>query len=84
MHKVEQVFCENNYLIHVRFDDGVTGVVDMSKIHFRGLFAPLADPVFFQQASVVDGVVTWPNQADLAPDAMYDAIRQTGRWQLNG
>jgi hypothetical protein len=27
-------------------------------------------------------VVTWPNGADLAPDAMYDAIRAQGVWNL--
>jgi hypothetical protein len=26
------------------------------------------------------GAVVWPNGEDLAPDAMYDAIRASGEW----
>jgi hypothetical protein len=29
------------------------------------------------------GAIQWPNGADLAPDAMYDAIRQSGLWVLD-
>jgi hypothetical protein len=32
---------------------------------------------------VVLGAVQWPNGADLAPDAMYDAIRERGQWILD-
>jgi hypothetical protein len=42
------------------------------------IFEPLRDPEFFRQARVELGAVTWPNGADLAPDAMYDAIRERG------
>jgi hypothetical protein len=44
------------------------------------LFEPLRDPEYFGRAAVELGAVTWPNGADLAPDAMYDAIRQCGEW----
>ncbi len=44
------------------------------------VFEPLREPEFFSRFSVVDGAVQWPNGADLAPDAMYDAIRESGRW----
>jgi hypothetical protein len=46
------------------------------------VFEPLRDPEVFAQARVVLGVVQWPNAADLAPDAMYDAIRDQGVWVL--
>jgi hypothetical protein len=26
------------------------------------------------------GTIQWPNGVDLAPDAMYDAIREHGIW----
>jgi len=44
------------------------------------LFEALRDPALFAQVRVVGGVLCWPNGADLAPDAMYDAIRATGTW----
>ncbi len=47
------------------------------------LFAALRDPSVFAQARVVLGAVQWPNGADLAPDAMYDAIRENDVWVLD-
>jgi len=72
---------------HVTFVDGTTGEVDLrgflSESRLAGtVFEPLRDPVVFAQALVVMGAVQWPNGADLAPDAMYDAIRRDGRWVL--
>jgi hypothetical protein len=46
------------------------------------IFEPLRDPSVFSQGRVVLGVIQWPNGADLAPDAMYDAIRERGVWLL--
>ena len=46
------------------------------------VFEHLWDPEIFATAEVVMGAVQWPNGADLAPDAMYDAIRNTGVWVL--
>jgi hypothetical protein len=47
------------------------------------IFEALRDPAAFGQARVVLGVIQWPNGADLAPDAMYDAIRERGVWILD-
>jgi hypothetical protein len=47
------------------------------------IFEPLRDPAIFVQDQVVLGAVQWPNGADLAPDAMYDAIRERGVWVLD-
>jgi len=44
------------------------------------LFEPLCDPGYFRQVRIELGAVAWPNGADLAPDAMYDAIRASGLW----
>ena len=65
--------------LEVTFADGLSGVVDLSKDHFDGVLAPLADEVFFAQARIRDGVVTWPNGAEIAPDAMYDEVMSTQR-----
>jgi len=47
------------------------------------VFEPLRDAAVFAQVQVVLGAVQWPNGADLAPDAMYDAIREHGVWVLD-
>lgn len=65
----------------VRFDDGTAGEVDASRLIFAaepGVFARLRDPDTFAHAYVAHGAVSWPGDIDLAPEAMYDAIRATG------
>ena len=74
--------------LRVTFVDGTSGEVEMGV--FLGspaltgtIFEELRDPAAFAQARVVLGAVQWPNGADLAPDAMYDAIRERGVWVLD-
>ena len=47
------------------------------------VFEALRDPALFAKVQVVLGAIQWPNGADLAPDAMYDAIRERGVWVLD-
>ena len=74
--------------LEVTFVDGISGKVDMrtflSSSRVDGtVFETLRDPAVFAEARVVMGAVQWPNGADLAPDAMYDAIRENGIWVLD-
>jgi hypothetical protein len=69
----------------VRFVDGTTGEVDLSRLVMSdkaGIFATLRDPELFARAYVEYGAVMWPGEIDLAPDAMYDEIKKQGRWVL--
>ncbi len=68
--------------LHVEFADGVQGEVRFLPSHLTGVFKPLLDPDFFKQVIVRDGAVTWLGELDLAPDAMYDAVKQHGVWVL--
>lgn len=47
---------------------------------FAKLSDPSADPSVFAQVDVELGVVTWPGEVDLAPDAMYREIKASGEW----
>ena len=74
--------------LEVTFVDGISGKVDMrtflSSSRVDGtVFETLRAPAVFAEARVVMGAVQWPNGADLAPDAMYDAIRENGIWVLD-
>jgi hypothetical protein len=65
----------DHFRIEVEFSDGLKGVVDLSERLFGSMFAPLRDPVFFDQLRVDEfGAICWPNGADLAPDALYKTI----------
>ena len=83
--RVAEVQALDGFRLRVRFADGLEGVVRMSElVHSAdaGVFARLAAPAIFAQAAERHGVVTWPGEIDLAPDAMYDAIQQDGEWVL--
>ena len=66
----------------VTFADGLTGRVRLRPSHLYGVFEPLKEPAFFNCLQVKEGFVTWPGEIDLAPDAMYEAIREQGEWVL--
>ena len=66
----------------VRFADGTEGTVRFEPGHLTGVFAALRDPEVFRRVRVDCGTVTWPGDLDLAPDAMYRAIKTTGEWRL--
>ena len=81
---VAEVRADRNFSLWVKFFDGTEGTVEMSALVHSpnaGVFAALADPARFAQARVELGAVTWPGNLDLAPDAMYAALRQHGVWK---
>jgi hypothetical protein len=82
---VVSVRAESDFRLKVRFFDGTEGTVEMAAmIHSpnAGVFAALANPARFAEARIELGAVTWPGGPDLAPDAMYAALRQHGVWKL--
>ena len=74
-----------NYELEVEFNDGAHGIVEMIKLIMSdraGVFSALKDCDLFNKAHLEYGVLTWPGEIDLAPDAMHDAIKRKGRWVL--
>lgn len=85
--RVESVELLGGARLRVAFVDGTSGEVEMAaflaKPEITGtIFEPLRAPAVFASVAVVLGAVTWPCGADLAPDALYDAIREHGRLVL--
>lgn len=72
--------------LHLTFDDGVEGDVDIAQIlgPFRGVFAPLQDSAYFRRVYVHPEflVVTWPNGADLDSDALYEIVQESSKTTL--
>jgi hypothetical protein len=66
-----------NHRLHVRFDDGVEGTVEVAQlVQFSGVFEALRDQAFFAQAKVHPelGTVCWPNDADLDSEVLYAKV----------
>jgi hypothetical protein len=72
----------DGFRLRVRFIDGLEGEVQLAELLNSarpGVFEPLRDPAEFRRVGLSTyGVVTWPGELDLAPDAMYDDIKATG------
>ena len=66
-----------DYVIHVRFADGVEGEVDLADELFGPVFEPLKDFGIFKQFVVHPEIHTlvWPNGADFAPEFLRQAVR---------
>lgn len=80
---VTEVRIVGEFALTVRFRDGLEGAVKFLPTFFRGVFSHLASFSEFQKVHIVDGVLTWPGELDLAPDAMYAEIKRSGEWLLN-
>jgi hypothetical protein len=77
LREVVEVTAVGDYRLHLKFDDGVEGDVDIAKVvPFKGVFAPLANDSEFWRVSVHNelGVIYWPNGADLDSDVLYGLV----------
>lgn len=64
----------DDYVVHVRFEDGVSADVDLSYLlDYGGVFAPLSDRDYFRtlRADPDAGTIVWPNATDVAPETLY-------------
>jgi Protein of unknown function (DUF2442) len=81
--RVAQLEVLSGFRLRVRFNDGTEGAVELCDFlcsPSAGVFAALRDETVFRQARVELGAVTWPDNLDLAPDAMHREIKAHGRW----
>jgi len=74
-----------NYKLEAEFIDGTHGFVEMKELitsSKAGVFAKLGDIDTFNKVYLEYGAPVWPDEIDLAPDAMYDEIKSNGVWSL--
>jgi hypothetical protein len=58
----------------------VTKEVNLRRFLRGPVFRPLLDPAYFARVAVDPGLgtVVWPNQADFAPETLYDLPDERG------
>lgn len=76
MLEVTQAKYQDEYRIWVEFNTGESGVVDLAEALWGPMFEPLKDLERFKQFAVSDVLHTlvWENDADLAPEYLYERI----------
>lgn len=71
---VKDVKYLDDYRLRLTFSDGVIKDVDLSDELYGQIFEPLKDLSFFKQVKVSEelGTIFWPNDADFAPEFLYE------------
>ncbi len=62
------------YRLLLRFADGLSGEVNVSRLVGKGVFKAWKKPGFFEKVYIELGSVCWPGDLDLAPDALYEKV----------
>ena len=65
-----------DYKIWIEFNDGISGIVDLSDVLWGPMFEPLKDIDLFKKVKVsaVLHTIVWENDADLAPEYLYEKL----------
>ena len=66
---------KSRYEIYVELKDGRKGLFDMKPYLDHGVFRELKDINYFNQAGILFGAVTWPNEQDIAPETLISEMR---------
>ena len=74
--EVLKVKPEENYTLHLWFDNGEEGILDMKPYLERGIFRDLKKLSVFNSVRPFIGTIQWSNEADLCPDTVYlDSVK---------
>ena len=67
---------ERDYVIHLRFNDGAEGFVDLANELYGEVFEPLKDVKRFRAFRVDPelNTIVWENGADLAPEFLHERL----------
>jgi hypothetical protein len=75
--RVTRAEAGEKWIIHVVFEDGTEGDVDLSEELYGEVFEPLRDPGYFRKFRVDPELrtIVWPNGADFAPEFLYEKAK---------
>lgn len=84
LNSTEPMMCEivdadylGGHRLHLKFNDGLEGDIDLAGHMTKGVFQPLADEGKFTQFGLIYGTLVWkPNgsELDIAPEYLYQQI----------
>lgn len=69
---VIKVVPSENYVLHIEFDNGENGMLDMKPYLSFGVFRSLKNLRAFSQVRVVFDTIEWESGIDLDPEFVYE------------
>lgn len=73
IHVTEATY-KGDHRMHLSFNDGTSGEVDLSEVLTGPVFEPLRDVAYFQRFELEGHTLTWPNGADFAPEYLHALV----------
>ena len=69
--RVKDVSPNQNYTVHLIFDNREEGIFDVKPYLDKGMFRELRDLSVFNSVKPIMGTVQWKNGQDFCPDTLY-------------
>jgi len=73
--EVTQASYLNDFKLSLKFNNGVEMTVDLENELKGNVFTPLKDKDKFKRFSIVFNTIEWENDADFAPEYLYDLAK---------
>ena len=73
---VVSVHAQHDYMLHITFDNGEVGLLDMAPYLDFGIFSRIKDPHSFAKVRVSFDTVEWESGVDLDPEFVYSKCRK--------
>ena len=85
LHMVTEVRAGENYMLWLKFDDGVEGHVYLGDLVGTDSFGLLSDQEKFRRAAIdpVSNAITWEGELTLDPDALYRDVASQAQAALH-
>ncbi len=79
--RVKKVSYESDYKLRIRFDNGVTKIVDLAAMlkDAKNLFEDLKNIDYFKLVECDGFSICWPNGIDVCPDLLYKTGKTVSR-----
>ena len=73
LHVIEATYVDG-HRVHLRFNNGDEGEVDLSESLDGAVFEPLRKTDYFSQFALAGHTLSWPNGADFAPEFLLELM----------
>jgi hypothetical protein len=72
--KVQEVKYISDYIISIKFDDGVNGIIELNDLVQKGIFKVLQDKNQFAKVYTNGYSIAWSNELEIDANTIYSEI----------